>query len=152
MYTNLKDFSARTVSAISSDRAVKVELYLDYFFFFALNFNSTPILSANVHAPNANALFHYSFIALCYWCILPCFPIKPSPHLLVTGTEVQLCEPAAPPQQHPQPRPQLTLRRRKQVECSNCDIAVYIDIHNILKKRLLVLTHSKKLVLSLMGF
>ena len=36
MYTNLKDFSARTVSAISSDRAVKVEIHLDYIFLFAL--------------------------------------------------------------------------------------------------------------------
>ena len=59
--------------------------------------------------------------------------IKPSavisPHLLVTGTEAQLCEPAAPPQQHPQPRPQLTLRRRQQVQFYTWEIAVYIDIH-----------------------
>ena len=134
MYTNLKDFSARTVSAISSDRAVKVERHLEFYLFVCLIISILSHFSLQMYM--LPMPMHYSIIHSLPFVIGAFYlvsRIKPSavisPHLLVTGTEAELCEPAAPPQQHPQPRPQLTLRRRKQVQFYTWEIAVYIDIH-----------------------
>ena len=126
MYTNLKDFSARTVSAISSDRAVKVERHSSFRLYLFVCFIIRILSQFSLQMYMLPMPMHYSIIHSLPFVIGAFYlvsRIKPSavisPHLLVTGTEAELCEPAAPPQQHPQPRTQLTLRRRKQVQFYN---------------------------------